>query len=75
MNCHEDNSAVIQVGQSGKNPSMKPLDRNPGISVGWIHEKIVEGSYNFIHTRTEHMAADIYTIIQKNYAPGPAAPR
>jgi hypothetical protein len=40
---------------------MKPLDRNPGISVGWIHEKIVEGSYNFIHTRTEHMSADIYT--------------
>ena len=61
MNLHEDNTTCITVARTGKNPTMKFLERGHGISIGWIHDRIEQGWYNMIHTRTEHMTADIYT--------------
>ena len=29
--------------------------------IGWINERLTTGDYNLIHTRTQHMSADIYT--------------
>ena len=40
---------------------MKSLERNHGVSVAWIHEQVLAGVYNYVHTRTEHMSADIFT--------------
>ena len=61
VDLHEDNSTTVQVAYTGKNPSMKLLERGHGISVGNIHEHVRNGDINFIHTRSEHMSADIYT--------------
>ncbi len=47
---------------------MQPLDQIPGINVGWVHAKVADGSYNMIHTRTEHMTADLYTKSFKDFA-------
>ena len=61
LNVQEDNTTAIAGARSGKNPTMKTLERGHGVSVGWINERIVSGNYNLIHTRTKHMSADIYT--------------
>ena len=61
VNLHEDNTTCITVARTGKNPTMKFLERGHGVSIGWIHHRIDGGWYNMIHTRTEHMAADVYT--------------
>ena len=56
-----ENSTGIRGACTGKNPTMKTLERGHGVSVGWIHEKIETREYNLIHTSTDVMAADIYT--------------
>jgi len=43
------------------NKTMKTLDRNFGVSIAWNHERFESGDYILIHTRSTHMAADIYT--------------
>lgn len=61
INLHEDNTTCIQSARTGKNQTMKTLERGFGVSIGWINEKINSGMYNLIHTRTDDMSADIYT--------------
>ena len=40
---------------------MKTLERGHGVSIAWIHERVTQGDYNVIHTRTDHETADIAT--------------
>ena len=40
---------------------MKTLERNHGVVLGWMHERVKAGDYNLIHTRSEDMSADLYT--------------
>ena len=40
---------------------MKTLERQRGVIISWIHSEIIDGRYNIIHTRTEHMSADMFT--------------
>ena len=61
INLHEDNSTTCVAARTGKNPTMTTLERGHGVQIGWINERLVSGDYNLIHTRTQHMAADIYT--------------
>jgi hypothetical protein len=61
MNLHEDNTPCIHIAGTGVNKTMKTLERNFGCKIGWIHERIRDGYYNLIHTRTKDMTADIYT--------------
>ena len=61
IDLHDDNAATVQVALTGKNPTMKLLERGHGISVGQLHDYVKNGIINMIHTRSEHMAADIYT--------------
>ena len=62
---HEDNTAMIGVCKSGKNPSMKYISRTHGISVQALHERLcnplTKDNINLIHTPSDEMAADIYT--------------
>lgn len=51
----------ISVAITGKSPTMKTLERRHDVLIGWIHERVRKGSYNVIHTRTDHMTADICT--------------
>ena len=40
---------------------MKTLETCHGFSVASIHQGVLDGVYNWIHTRSEHMTADIFT--------------
>ena len=61
VNIHEDNTTAIRAACTGKNPTMKTLERGHGVSVGWLYEQINSGCYNLVHTDGEIMSADIYT--------------
>ena len=58
---HEDNTSAISGAASGKNPTMKTLERCFGVSVAKINERMRSGDYFMVHTRTHDMSADIYT--------------
>jgi hypothetical protein len=74
---HEDNTSMIAVVRSGRNPTMRHLGRTHRISVQWLHEQLGEpnrlvpagdkkGNFaaskvSLVHTDTNRMAADIYT--------------
>ena len=40
---------------------MKTLERCHGVSVASSHQGVLDGVYNWIHTRSERMTADIFT--------------
>ena len=61
MNVHEDNTTAITAVRTNKNQTMKTLERNHGVVLGWMHERVKEGNYNLIHTRSEDMSADLFT--------------
>jgi len=61
INVHEDNTTAIIGARTGKNPTMKTLERGHGVSIAWINERIISEEYNLIHTGTKYMTADIYT--------------
>ncbi len=60
VNVQEDNTSAITAASTGKNPTMKTLERCFGVSVAWINEQMRSGDYNMVHTRTHDMSADIY---------------
>ena len=61
INLHEDNTTCIQSARTGKNQTMKTLERGFGVIIGWINEMINSGRYNLRHTGTDDMSADLYT--------------
>ena len=58
---HEDNTTCISCLRSGTNKTMKTLERGFGVDIAWNHDRIESGDYDLIHTRSSHMAADIFT--------------
>ena len=61
INLHEDNTTCIITARTGKNATMKTLEKCFGVNVGWIYQRIKSKDYNLYHTGTKHMCADIYT--------------
>jgi hypothetical protein len=61
INLHEDNSPAVFAVRTGKNPTMKTLERFFGVKLNWITERLERGEHNLIQTRTKDMSADIYT--------------
>ena len=59
---HEDNTTCIIAYTTGKNPTMKDLERCFGVSLAWGHQRMMSGDYIMVHTRSHDMSADIYTI-------------
>ena len=45
----EDNQAMLQVVKTGKNPTMRHLQRTHRVQVGWIHERYMSGHFIFAH--------------------------
>ena len=46
INLHEDNTPAIAGAASGKNPTMKTLERGQGVSIGWMHDRVTSPDYN-----------------------------
>ena len=57
----EDNTAMMRVCQTGKNPTMRHLGRTHGICVSWLHERVTADSCTMYHCDTTKQSADIYT--------------
>ena len=58
---HDDNQAMIAVIRSGKNPTMRHIERSHGISITWMHEMFLLSYIILIYEITSKMAADIHT--------------
>ena len=58
---HEDNTAMIQVCKTGKNPTLRHLGRTHRVDVHWLHERFLETCYKLIYKETRAMRADILT--------------
>ena len=63
---HDDNQGMIGVVRSGKNPTMRHLERIHGISITSMHEHFKRCNYVLMHEVTSKMAADIHTKGFKN---------
>jgi hypothetical protein len=58
---HDDNSAMIQVCRTGRNPTMRHLGRTHRVNVHWLHERFSEPCYQLVYAETKAMRADIFT--------------
>ena len=58
---HDDNQGMIGVVRSGKNPTMRHLERTHGISITSMHEHFKKSNYVLMYEVTSKMAADIRT--------------
>jgi hypothetical protein len=62
---HEDNQAMIRVVQTGRNPTMRHLDRVHRVSIATLHERLgdpeTKDNIDMIYTKSIDMSADIYT--------------
>lgn len=58
---HEDNQAMINIVNTGKNPTMRYLRRTHRVSVSWLHERFANDDLILVYEVSCRMAADIYT--------------
>ena len=69
LTVHEDNSAMIQVCDTGKNPNMRYINLTQATDVAWLHE-LSNGPYvDLVKEASKTQAADIFT------KPFPSAPQ
>ena len=58
---YDDNQTMIGIVRTGKNPTMRRLERSHGICIAWMHEVFQEGYVGLAYEVTAKMAADIHT--------------
>jgi len=61
---HEDNTAMIQICKTGKNPTMRHLPRVHRLAIAFLFENLGPTSFHGIklqYTNSDQMCADIYT--------------
>ena len=62
---HEDNQAMIQIAHTGINKTMRWLLRNHGLAIRHLYDHLgdeeTKDKAELVYTRSEWMAADIYT--------------
>ena len=58
---HDDHKAMIGVVRSGRNPTMRHLERSHGVCISWMHEMFTRDYMYLAYEVTDRMAADIYT--------------
>ena len=63
---HDDNQGMIGVVRSGRNPTMRHLERTHGIANTSLHEHFTRENYVLMYEVTSKMAADIHTKGFKN---------
>ena len=57
----EDNDVAIRVIQTGRNPTMRHMNRTHGVSIAAIHEKWKAGQFVVEYVPSSLQAADIFT--------------
>ena len=63
---HDDNQGMIGVVRSGRNPTMRHLERTHGIAITSLHEHFTRDNDVLMYEVTSKMAADIHTKGFKN---------
>ena len=63
---HEDNAAMIQVMNTGKNPTMRGLGNTHGVSINRLKEAFDEDWNTLVKEDTNTMAGDIFTKAFEN---------
>ena len=63
---HDDNQGMIGVVRSGRNPTMRHLERTHGIAITSLHEHFTKENYVLMYEVSSKMAADIHTKGFKN---------
>ena len=58
---HEDNQATIDIIVSGKNPTLRHLNRTHRVNVAWLHEQYREQAYLLTKIPTGDQCGDIFT--------------
>ena len=58
---HEDNQAMIQVCKTGRNPTMRHVERTHKLCIAWMHAQFTEGEFDLLYEETGSQAADIFT--------------
>ena len=58
---YDDNQAMINVMRSGRNPTMRHMERTHGISITWLHDMFKRSYVILVYEVTARMAADIHT--------------
>merc|ERR1712185_609230 len=70
LKLHEDNQAAIQVIKTGRNPTMRHLQRTHGISIRWLHDlffpkddmgNTMNSAYQLEYIESKLQRADIFT--------------
>jgi hypothetical protein len=57
----EDNEVAIRVLNTGKNPTMRHMQRTHGLDLAWLCERFERGDYRIVYCPTRNMSADIFT--------------
>ena len=58
---HEDNQVAVRIVRTGRNQTMRYLNRTHGVSVAWIHERYLAGDFEIQWEASDGMAADVFT--------------
>ena len=58
---HDDNQGMISVVRSGRNPTMRHLERTHGVSICSLHEHFQKKHFVLMYEIASKMAADIHT--------------
>ena len=61
INVHEDNETCARICKSGKNETMRHLQRTHNISIAWLHGQFQRKEFDVINEPTDGMCADIFT--------------
>ena len=56
-----ETKAMLRILKSGRNPTMRHLERTHRMCVAWLHEQHQREGFLFDYTNTRSMVADIYT--------------
>jgi RNA:NAD 2'-phosphotransferase (TPT1/KptA family) len=57
----EDNEAAIRVMSTGKNPTMRHMQRTHGLDLAWLCERFSRKEFTLEYCPTRSMCADIFT--------------
>ena len=61
LQLQEDNSAAKRVVETGRNPTMRHLNRTHKVDLRFLHEQVERGNMTVVQCPTLEMSADIFT--------------
>ena len=57
----EDNESTYQIIKTGRNPTMRHIQRTQGVNVAWLHDLFTKGLFTMMYTSSESQCADLFT--------------